>query len=75
MALSVILLLKDFVEAGKEAEVDYEAVAWRSGLHFTFVFSGLVFALMDYWGAKRLKLLADMKGHKGKGERFDPDAV
>jgi len=75
VALSVILLLKDFVEAGKEAEVDYEAVAWRIGLHFTFVFSGLVFALTDYWGAKRLKLLADMKGHKGKGERFDPDAV
>lgn len=62
VAISVILLLKDFVEAGKEgAVIDYEAVAWRIGLHFTFVVSGLLFAIMDYWGAKRQALLMDTK--------------
>lgn len=77
VAISVILLLKDFVAAGDggEASMDYEAVAWRIGLHFTFVISGVLFAFMDYWGAKRLKLLADM--HDGEAntavtEPFDP---
>lgn len=77
VAISVILLLKDFVAAGdgEEASMDYQAVAWRIGLHFTFVISGVLFAIMDYWGAKRLKLLADM--HDGEAntavtEPFDP---
>lgn len=58
VAISVILLLKDFVaveHSGKET--DYEAIAWRIGLHFTFVISGVLFAVMDYWGAKRQALL------------------
>ncbi|MDE0573439.1 TIGR00645 family protein [Demequina sp. B12] len=60
VAISVILLLKDFVDAdGKE--MDYEAVAWRIGLHFTFVISGVLFAVMDYWGAKRSALLTQTK--------------
>ena len=60
VAISVILLLKDFVEIDSKGEAaDYESVAWRIGLHFTFVLSGLLFAIMDYWGAKRQVLLAD----------------
>lgn len=70
VAISVILLLKDFVGAGKKDEVmDYESVAWRIGLHFTFVLSGVLFAVMDYWGAKRLKLLYEM--HAQDGVRVD----
>lgn len=61
VAISVILLLKDFVAAGDGKAMDYEAVAWRIGLHFTFVISGLLFAVMDYWGAKRQALLTDTK--------------
>ncbi|WP_084076844.1 TIGR00645 family protein [Demequina sp. NBRC 110057] len=63
VAISVILLLKDFVAAGDGKDLDYEAVAWRIGLHFTFVISGLLFAIMDYWGAKRQALLTETKLH------------
>ena len=58
VAISVILLLKDFVaveHTGKDT--DYESIAWRIGLHFTFVISGVLFSIMDYWGAKRQALL------------------
>lgn len=59
VAISVILLLKDFVAVEHEGSAaDYEAIAWRIGLHFTFVISGVLFALMDYVGAKRQVLLA-----------------
>ncbi|MDN4477229.1 TIGR00645 family protein [Demequina sp. SYSU T00039] len=59
VAISVILLLKDFVALdSKGGEADYTSIAWRIGLHFTFVLSGLLFAVMDYWGAKRQVLLA-----------------
>ena len=84
VAISVILLLKDFVEAGKEpgspgySPMDYEALAWRIGLHFTFVLSGLIFAIMDYWGAKRLQILHDLHETDGKVddvEPYDPAAV
>ena len=78
VAISVILLLKDFVAAGiGDKALDYTAVGWRIGLHFTFVISGLIFAVMDYWGAKRLKLLSEMET-KGRApidlERLDLDA-
>lgn len=77
VAISVILLLKDFVAAGDGKVLDYEAVAWRIGLHFTFVISGLLFAVMDYWGAKRLQLLAQMHSHEVAdvvSEPFDMNA-
>ena len=79
VAISAILLLKDFVKVGdKNTEVDYHAIGWQIGLHLTFVFSGLVFAIMDYWGAKRLKVLAELhvlSGAPVDEEPFDPDAV
>ncbi|MFV0634789.1 TIGR00645 family protein [Demequina sp.] len=79
VAISVILLLKDFVAANDpDKTMDYEAVAWRIGLHFTFVVSGVLFAIMDYWGAKRLKLMHDMHVQDGVGghdlEPYDPHA-
>ena len=56
VAISAILLLKDFVKVGDtNTAVDYHAIGWQIGMHLTFVFSGLVFAIMDYWGAKRLQ--------------------
>ncbi len=59
VAISVILLLKDFVAVeGAGDDYDYTGIAWRIGLHFTFVISGVLFALMDYIGAKRQVLLA-----------------
>lgn len=80
VAISVILLLKDFVAAADPlVELDYHAVGWRVALHFTFVISGLIFAIMDYWGAKRLKLMADMHRDDAAGtpdaELYDPKAV
>lgn len=79
VAISAILLLKDFVKIGNnELGVDYTAVGWQIGIHVTFLFSGLIFAIMDYWGAKRLKVLADMHkddGHAPDMEPYDPAAA
>jgi len=79
VAISAILLLKDFVNIGnKEVTVDYTAVRWQIGIHLTFVFSGLIFAIMDYWGAKRLKVLAELHAPDVEGsaaEPFDPHAA
>jgi len=61
VAISVILLLKNFVEIGKVeengGEIDYTPVAWRIGLHVTFVVSGVLFSIMDYMAAKREVLM------------------
>lgn len=78
VAISAILLLKDFVRIGDPNEaVDYVEVRWQIAIHLTFVFSGLIFAIMDYWGAKRLKVLADLHAPDVAGsvaEPFDPHA-
>ena len=76
VAISVILLLKDFVEVEKEgATPDYTAIAWRIGLHFTFVVSGLLFALMDYVGAKRQVLLAQAHAQHPQVQAPDLDEI
>lgn len=51
VAISVIELLKDFMRA--TAETDFEPIAWRIGIHLTFVISGVLFAVMDYIADKR----------------------
>ena len=51
VAISVIELLKDFMQA--ESYDDFEPVAWRIGIHLTFVVSGVLFAVMDYLADKR----------------------
>lgn len=58
VAISVILLLKDFVAVADDEDIDYEPIAWRIGLHLTFVLSGVMFSVMDYWAAKRQVMLA-----------------
>jgi uncharacterized protein (TIGR00645 family) len=44
VAISVIELLKDFMQDGP---FDPKREGWRIGIHMTFVVSGLLFALMD----------------------------
>jgi uncharacterized protein (TIGR00645 family) len=52
VAISVIELLKDFIELAGEAEVG-EGTIWRIAIHLTFVISGVLFALMDWIADKR----------------------
>ena len=52
VAISVIELLKDFIELSGEAEVG-EGTVWRVIIHLTFVISGVLFALMDWIADKR----------------------
>lgn len=76
VAISVIELLQDFIQAA-ERPLDWESVGWRIGLHMTFLFSGVLFAVMDYIGDKRKVLLdvhtAEMKdrGEKPRADRAD----
>lgn len=52
VAISVIELLKDFIELSGKAEVG-EGTIWRIAIHLTFVASGVLFALMDWIADKR----------------------
>ena len=47
IAISGIELLKAFVNVGS---LDHEQLAWKVGIHLTFVISGLMFAIMDKLG-------------------------
>jgi hypothetical protein len=51
VAISVIELLKDFLNPEKLGSTTEQ---WRVGIHLTFVFSGVLFALMDYISDKRI---------------------
>lgn len=50
VAISVIELLKDFVEiaAHPELPVHWESIFWQLMIHLTFVISGVLFAIMDW---------------------------
>ena len=52
VAISVIELLKDFIELSGKSEVG-EGTIWRIAIHLTFVVSGVLFALMDWIADKR----------------------
>ena len=52
VAISVIELLKDFIELSGKAEVG-EGTIWRIIIHLTFVASCVLFALMDWIADKR----------------------
>ncbi|KPV39288.1 hypothetical protein AN478_12765 [Thiohalorhabdus denitrificans] len=49
VAISAIELLKSFIKVG---ELSNEQLAWKVGIHLTFVVSGVLFALMDRLGEK-----------------------
>lgn len=46
VAISLIELLKDFIELADVSKID-EGVIWRVIIHLTFVVSGVLFAVMD----------------------------
>jgi len=52
VAISVIELLKDFIELSGKTEVG-QGTVWRILIHLTFVVSGVLFALMDWIADKR----------------------
>ena len=52
VAISVIELLKDFIELAGEDYVT-GGTKWRIVIHLTFVASGVLFALMDWIADKR----------------------
>jgi uncharacterized protein (TIGR00645 family) len=52
VAISVIELLKDFIELSGQETVG-EGTKWRIFIHLTFVASGVLFALMDWIADKR----------------------
>ena len=54
VAISAIGLLQDYFTYSSES--DHEVQFWRIMLHLTFVVSGLLFAVMDWMGEKRLAL-------------------
>ncbi len=49
VAISGIELLKTFVNV---KDYSNDELAWTVGIHLTFVFSGVMFALMDWMGTK-----------------------
>lgn len=49
VAISVIELLKDFMEADHHVN---DGLKWRIAIHLVFVFSGLLFAIMDAIAAR-----------------------
>jgi uncharacterized protein (TIGR00645 family) len=52
VAISVIELLKDFIELSGQDNVG-GGTKWRIVIHLTFVASGVLFALMDWIADKR----------------------
>lgn len=52
VAISVIELLKDFIELSGKDQVG-DGTKWRIAIHLTFVASGVLFALMDWIADKR----------------------
>ena len=52
VAISVIELLKDFIELAGQDHVG-GGTKWRIVIHLTFVASGVLFALMDWIADKR----------------------
>ena len=56
VAISVIELLKDFIELAStpEKEIPVIALTWRVAIHLTFVISGVLFAIMDWISDNRV---------------------
>lgn len=53
VAISVIELLKDFIHLGEDPTAKIgDGIIWRIAIHLVFVFSGVMFALMDFIAEK-----------------------
>ena len=59
VAISVIELLKDFMEAD-EGEIN-DGLIWRIAIHMVFVISGLLFAVMDTIAARTDRLVNESR--------------
>jgi len=55
VAISVIFLLKQFMEIGNKSTVNESYLMWLVIIHLTFVCSGVLLALMDWLTAKSKK--------------------
>lgn len=51
VAISLVELLQDFLNVSQA--MDFNVEFWRIALHLTFVFTGLVFAVMEIFSEKR----------------------
>jgi uncharacterized protein (TIGR00645 family) len=54
VAISAVELLKAFIDSTSSTNINDKKLAWMVGIHFTFVLSGVMFALTDR--------IADRKG-------------
>lgn len=61
VAISVIELLKDFMEADEGVN---DGLIWRIAIHMVFVISGLLFALMDAIAARTDRIVNEVKSGK-----------
>lgn len=68
VAISAIGLLADFTRLETEGTVDQTMLMWRVVLHLTFVVSGVLFAVMDWLGEKRLVLTKQTHGHADESD-------
>lgn len=68
VAISVIELLKDFIELANtpEKEIPVIALTWRVAIHLTFVISGVLFAIMDWISDNRViqSIASEQANHK-----------
>jgi uncharacterized protein (TIGR00645 family) len=64
VAISVIELLKDFIELATDemTKADYEHIFWRVAIHLTFVLSGVLFAVMDWISDLRTVKALEIEG-------------
>jgi uncharacterized protein (TIGR00645 family) len=64
VAISAIGLLADFTGLEEpDSKLDSPLLMWRVILHLTFVASGVLFAIMDWLGEKRLLITKQTHGH------------
>lgn len=69
VAISAIGLLADFIGMEEpDTEIDMTLLMWRVILHLTFVVSGVLFAIMDWLGEKRLLITKQTHGHADEGD-------
>lgn len=68
VAISAIGLLADFTNLETTGTVDGTMLMWRVVLHLTFVVSGVLFAVMDWLGEKRLVLTKQTHGHADESD-------
>ena len=61
VAISVIELLKDFMEADEGVN---DGLIWRIAIHMVFVISGLLFAVMDAIAARTDRIVSESRTEK-----------